>query len=205
MPQYSSIPSCGLEMCGIQPQCGVTSVSPIHLHTSVIGLMSSVHNRAASTILFLWAYAALGAAVCIARHLEWITSPHGGVSERPHRMLFEVALCCGPALLSIPIRMSMDRSLSAHLVDSCISIGYILSSNRYAILEDIGCVFNLHTSTLWVVLRSVPEFIMAFASFAYSCEINSVVSCMISHADLQVWLCETSSGAESPLSSAILK
>jgi hypothetical protein len=159
-------------MCAIQPQCGVISVSPIHLLTSVTGLMS----LAASTIQFLWAYAALGAALCIARHLEWITSPCIGSPQRPHRMLFEIALCCVSALLSIPISMLIARSSLVHQADSCIPIGYILSYSRYAILEDVGCVFNLRISTLWVVLRSVPEFILAFGSFAFSCEINSVVS-----------------------------
>ena len=64
----------------------------------------------ASTILFSWAYAALGATLCVARHIHWITSLRGWMSQRPHRTLFELMLCGVPALLSIPVRRSISPS-----------------------------------------------------------------------------------------------
>ena len=59
----------------------------------------------ASTFDNSWRYLALGACLCICKHLEWITSSRSGGSSRHHRSLFEITFCFIVPLISIPIRM----------------------------------------------------------------------------------------------------
>jgi hypothetical protein len=58
----------------------------------------------ASTFIYSWKYFAVGASLCIGRHLEWVTSSRSGISTRRNTVLFEVMCCCFTPLISIPIR-----------------------------------------------------------------------------------------------------
>ena len=49
-----------------------------------------------------------GAALCISKHLEWLTSSRRDV-PREHRVLFEIVFCCVLPLATIPIRTLRTR------------------------------------------------------------------------------------------------
>ena len=50
-------------------------------------------------------FSAEGAALCICKRLQWLSSPHNtGVLRENHRRWFEFGICCVLPLISIPIR-----------------------------------------------------------------------------------------------------
>ena len=52
------------------------------------------------------------------------------------------------------------------------SQGYILSTNRYIILEDMGCSTAIHPSKFAVSLEFGPQIVVAALIFAFACELQ---------------------------------
>ena len=88
--------------CDIGQIFHLSDLSPVYQESAS---HSTYSQPIASTFNNSWRYLALGAALCICKHLEWITSSRSGVSSRHHQFLFEITFCFIVPLISMPIRM----------------------------------------------------------------------------------------------------
>jgi hypothetical protein len=107
----SSIPSSGLGMSETSPPSGVTSVRLFGVR-----LVSWQLKIILFTATNFWMYSQLSmefSALCICKHLYWISSPESAFGKAPNRVFSELALCCLAPLISIPLRTSWVSRLTS--------------------------------------------------------------------------------------------
>ena len=73
-------------------------------------------------------------------------------------------------LVMIPIRMLLNSCRRLLHTKRLVFEGYVVSTSRYIILEDLGCLATSHPSLLAVVLAFGPHTAVSLAAFIYSCK-----------------------------------
>jgi Pheromone A receptor len=88
--------------------CDISQYYPPSLTDREV-LIQRIYYFTATNFQSYYSLLGVGTALCTCKHLGWVSSKHSTASGRPHRVLFEVALCCVLPLVSIPIRKSLHR------------------------------------------------------------------------------------------------
>ena len=117
-------------------------------------------------------FSAEGVALCVCKRLQWLSSPRNtGVLRENHRRWFEFGICCVLPLISIPIRMYLKESLSPWVTTQLPMFeGYSVASNRYMILEGLGCISASYPARLSVFLICGPQLLIVCIAFIYACK-----------------------------------
>jgi pheromone a factor receptor len=136
-------------------------------HSSTSVPFPSLRTAIGSTIWFMSQYGVEGAALCVCKQLERITSSRNAAANKRSRVTFEVLVCCVLPMLSIPLRTCSAHCFYARQFTEI--KGYSLSSNRYVILENYGCLPAIWPSKLSMALAFGPQLILAFLILLYSC------------------------------------
>ena len=164
-------------------QCGVVSVSVLPASIP----FPTLRTAGGSTIWFMSQYGVECTVLCVCRQLERTTSLRSAATNRRRQVILEVLVCCFLPMLTIPLRKHSVHSPRTHeFMESKV---YSLSSTRYMIMEDFGCLPAIYPSKLSMALAFGPQLILAFLILSFSCEPHRDTSSWIQSHPLTLQLC----------------